>query len=135
MTTAGEAATGPVASGAVEALARSGRCTMDGGRCMVEVDGGPMGRMRIEAPAFLCGRAAGRPAPGGARVQSARSARFRSVGGGAWSVVGRDRRGIVRYRVSGYGDEDDARASLEFHPSGTALAFAVVFDVEPIPAR
>ena len=45
----------------IEALARSGRCSMADGRCMVVAEGGPMGRLRIEVPAFLCGR----PARGG----------------------------------------------------------------------
>lgn len=46
-----------------EALARSGRCSMEEGRCMVTAEGGPMGRLRIEVPAFLCGQAA-RAVPG-----------------------------------------------------------------------
>ena len=41
-----------------EALARSGRCSMVGGRCMVEADGGPMGRLRIEVPGSWCRRPA-----------------------------------------------------------------------------
>ena len=41
-----------------EALARSGRCSWVGGRCMVEADGGPMGRLRVEMPGFMCGRPA-----------------------------------------------------------------------------
>ena len=46
----------------VEGLAQSGRCSMVGGRCMVTADGGPMGQLRIEAPASQCGRQ-GRGAP------------------------------------------------------------------------
>ena len=46
----------------VESLARSGRCSMVGGRCMVTANGGPMGRLRIEVPGAWCGR----PARGGA---------------------------------------------------------------------
>ena len=40
---------------AVETLARAGRCRMSGPWCMVMVNGGPMGVLRIGVPAFLCG--------------------------------------------------------------------------------
>ena len=65
----------------VEALARAGECSRAEGRCTVTADGGPMGRLRIEVPASLCGRPA-RVVFGGARI---RTARFRSVGEGPWS--------------------------------------------------
>ena len=76
----------------VEGLARSGRCSMAGGRCMVTADSGPMGQLRIEAPAFLCARPAR-----GAHVGGTQRVRPRDVDGGPWSVVGRGRRGGERY--------------------------------------
>ena len=105
----------------IEALARSGRCTMAGGRCMVEADGGPMGRLRIEVPGLMCNRLARAVSV----VSAPRLSRFQRTGAGLWDVVGLDRRGVERYRVSGYGSEDEARRSLAFHPRGTALAYSV----------
>ena len=109
-----------------EALARAGRCLMAGGRCMVTADGGPMGQLRIEVPVAWCGAGPARAVSAGGGVRRRRE-RFR---GGPWAVVGLDRRGVERYRVSGYGDEDEAAATLEFHPSGKGLAYAVRFEGE-----
>ena len=125
---AGAVAGSGAATERAEGLARSGRCSMVGGRCMVTVDGGPMGQLRIEVPAFLCGKPGHGVPARGSPYRGSRRARFRSVGGGPWAVVGLDRRGVERYRVSGYGDEDEARASLEFHPRGTGLTYAIRID-------
>ena len=91
------------------------------GRCMVTANGGPMGRLRIEVPESWSGR----PAHGGG-VAAPRFACFRRPVG-PWDVVGLDRCGVERYRVTGYGSEDEARATLEFHPRGSVLAYEVRF--------
>ena len=92
---------------------------MVGGRCMVTADGGTMGRLRIEVPGGWCGRPAwSAPVAGRGR---------RTVVAGPWDVVGLDERGVERYRVTGYGSEDEARNTIEFHPSGTGLAYEVRF--------
>lgn len=103
-----------------EARARAGQCTMEGPYCMVTADGGPMGRLRMAVPVAWCGAGPARVAAGGGTRR--RAERFR---GGPWAVVGLDRRGVERYRVSGYGDEAEAAATLEFHPAGTALTYTV----------
>ena len=54
----------------VESLARSGRCSMAEGRCMVTANGGPMGRLRIEVPGSWYGRPARAGCGGGARSET-----------------------------------------------------------------
>ena len=88
---------------------------------MVTADGGPMGRLRLKVP----GAWYGRPARPVSVAGGGRFSRFRRTGEGLWDVVGLDRRGVERYRVTGYGSEDEARGSLEFHPRGTVLAYEV----------
>ena len=116
-------------TGQAEALAREGRCEWvegDWWRCMATVDGGPMGMLRIEVPASMCAMPQSK-VPVGARE---RFARHRRAGPGPWAVVGLDRRGIERYRVSGYGDEEEAQATLEFHPGGTGLTYSALLEGE-----
>ena len=93
-----------------EDLARAGRCTWEGHRCMTEVDGGVMGTLGIEMPDWMCGQAK-RVEHAGPRPRLERHRRHRD---GLWDMVGHDARGVERYRVSGYESEDEARATLEW---------------------
>ena len=86
-----------------------------------------MGLLRAEVPGSWCGR----PARAVPVATGLRFARFQRAGEGLWDVVGIDRRGAERYRVSGYGSGDEASGSLEFHPSGTALAYSVRYAGAP----
>lgn len=74
----------------------------------------------------------GRPVAAVSKADRARAAAWLASPwvSGNRAEVGLDRRGVERYRVSGYGDEEEARWTLEFHPAGTGLAYEVRFEGE-----